>query len=57
MLITTKSGQENTRANINIKFETSLQQPVNVVEFTDGATYMKTYNEAQLARNPNSSPR
>ncbi len=57
MLVTTKSGQENMKARVNVKFETSLSHPVNVVEYADGSTYMRTYNEAQLARNPEAEPR
>jgi TonB-linked SusC/RagA family outer membrane protein len=57
MLITTKTGTENSKANINVTVETSMLKPVNVVDFADGATYMKTYNEALLARNPNAEPR
>lgn len=52
MLITTKSGTENTKARINVTVDCSILQPVNIVEYADGATYMSTYNEALLARNP-----
>lgn len=57
MLITTKSGTENTKAHINASFEQSFLQPVNVVEYADGPTYMRTYNEALLSRNQSASPR
>lgn len=57
MLITTKSGIENTKARINVSFEQSFLKPVNIVEYADGATYMETYNEALLSRNPSSIPR
>ncbi len=50
MLITTKSGKENTKATINISVEASYFRPMNVPEFADGATFMRTYNEAQQAR-------
>lgn len=50
MLVTTKSGSENTKAKINVSLEASYFQPVNRVEFADGPTYMRTYNEAQQAR-------
>ncbi len=52
MLITTKSGSENTKAKISITVDQSFLQPVNMVKMADGATYMKTYNEAQLGRDP-----
>lgn len=54
MLVTTKSGQENTKATINVSIEASYFKPMNVVEFADGATYMETYNEAQAARSTGS---
>lgn len=50
MLITTKSGTENTKAKINVSLETSYFHPMNVVEFADGPTFMRTYNEAAQAR-------
>lgn len=57
MLITTKKGMENTRAKINVSVEASFLQPVKRVEYVDGPTWMEIYNEAQLARNPNSTVR
>lgn len=57
MLITTKSGTENTKARINASFEQSFLQPVNVVKYADGETYMRTYNEALLSRSPSANPR
>ena len=57
MLITTKSGAENSKARINVTMEASVLKPVNVVEFADGPTYMKTYNEAQLSRTSTAIPR
>ena len=50
MLVTTKNGEENTKARISVTYEHSLLQPVNMVEYVDGATYMETYNEAQRMR-------
>lgn len=50
MLITTKSGSENTKAKINVSLEASYFRPMNVVEFADGLTFMRTYNEAAQAR-------
>ena len=57
MLITTKSGIENSRARINVTVENSITKPVNVVDYAGGATYMETYNEAIASRNPSLSPR
>ncbi len=50
MLITTKSGSENTKAKINVSVEASYFKPMNKVEFADGPTYMRKYNEAVQAR-------
>ena len=55
MIVTTKSGEENTRAKINVTVENSFLQPVNMVEYADGVTYMQAYNEATLARNPDAT--
>ena len=57
MIITTKSGKENTKAKVNVSVEHSFLQPVGVVEYADGPTYMKTYNEALLSRNQSATPR
>ena len=50
MLVTTKKGMENTKAKINVSVEGSYFTPVNRVEFADGPTFMRTYNEAEAAR-------
>lgn len=50
MLITTKSGSENTKAKINVSLEASYFKPVNIVEFADGPTFMRLYNEAEASR-------
>ncbi len=57
MLVTTKNGEENTKARISVTYEHSLLQPVNMVEYVDGATYMETYNEAQRMRLPDVTPK
>ncbi|MDA3835048.1 MAG: TonB-dependent receptor, partial [Spirochaetales bacterium] len=54
MVVTTKSGVENSPTRVNVTLENSLVVPTNMVEFVDGATWMEKYNEAQLARNPES---
>lgn len=50
MLVTTKSGAENTKTTLNVSLETSYFHPMNKVDFADGATFMRTYNEAEQAR-------
>lgn len=50
MLVTTKKGQENTKATVNVSIEASYFKPTKVTEFADGATFMRTYNEAAQAR-------
>ena len=50
MLITTKSGEENTKAKINVTYEHSFGKPANMVEYADGVTYMNVYNEALSQR-------
>lgn len=50
MLVTTKSGQENTKAQINVTVENSFQSMMNFPKFVDGATWMELYNEGQRNR-------
>lgn len=57
MLVTTKSGMENQKATIKVTVENSIVSPQHMVDYVDGATYMELYNEAQLARTPNATPR
>lgn len=57
MIITTKSGAENTKSQINVTVENSFNYLSNFPEFVDGATWMELYNVAQLSRNPNATPR
>ena len=59
MLVTTKKGQENTKATVNVSLEASYFKPTKVTKFADGATYMRTYNEAAQARSltPITSPK
>lgn len=56
MLVTTKSGIENSKARINVSVENSFVQPVNRVKYADGATWMELYNEASMSRNPQAQP-
>lgn len=50
MIVTTKKGQENTRAKIGVTIENSFAQPMRFPQFVDGATWMELYNEGLLAR-------
>ncbi len=50
MLVTTKNGQENTKATVNASLEVSYFKPMKVTQFADGATFMRNYNEAAQAR-------
>ncbi len=53
MLITTKTGQENTKTKINITVN-SFQSMMNFPKFVDGATWMELYNEGQSNRGASS---
>lgn len=57
MLITTKSGMENSKSKINVTLENSFNYLSNFPEFVDGATWMDLYNTALLSRNPDSELR
>lgn len=54
ILITTKGGREG-KAQISIRYETSLSSPTKNIRLADPITYMKLNNEAVLTRNPNIS--
>ena len=56
MLVTTKTGTENSKARVNVTYEHSFMKPTNVVEYADGVTYMQLYNEALLGRTPSAMP-
>lgn len=57
MIVTTKSGMENTKAKVNITLENAFHSPMNFPEFVDGATWMDMYNEAQLTRDKSATKR
>ena len=57
MLITTKSGMENSKSKISVTLENSFNYLSNFPEFVDGATWMDLYNTALLSRNPDSELR
>ena len=50
MIVTTKTGSQNTKAKIGVTIENSFVSPMNMPKFVDGATWMELYNEAALAR-------
>lgn len=50
LLVTTKTGELNQRAQVNVTLEASMQQPMQFVEYVDGARWMEIYNEASMAR-------
>lgn len=50
MLITTKSGKENERTQVNVSLENSFNVITDFPEFVDGATWMEMYNEAGRTR-------
>lgn len=57
MLITTKSGKENERTQVNVTVENAFNVMTNFPDFVDGATWMQMYNEAQTTRNPGMTPK
>ena len=50
LLVTTKTGELNQKAKINVTFEASMQQPMKFVDYVDGGRWMEIYNEASTAR-------
>lgn len=50
MVVTTKSGDENTSTRINVTVENSFVIPTNKTKWVDGPTWMRLYNEASEAR-------
>jgi TonB-linked SusC/RagA family outer membrane protein len=52
ILVTTRRGLKD-KPNINLKVEKGVVSPTMMPDFADAVTYMKLYNEAALATNPN----
>lgn len=50
MLVTTKTGRENTRTSVSIRTEMQLTSITKFPEFVDGPTWMTMYNDAQRYR-------
>jgi TonB-dependent SusC/RagA subfamily outer membrane receptor len=51
LIITSKGGREGP-AKVNVRLETHVATPTNMVEMLDGVSYMKLYNQARISRNP-----
>lgn len=51
ILVTTKEGKEGA-AKVSIRFENSMSQPTQNVDFADPITYMQMHNEAVRTRDP-----
>jgi TonB-linked SusC/RagA family outer membrane protein len=49
--VVTKSGREGT-SRISVRGEANYATPTRKIEFLDGVSYMRLYNEAQITRNP-----
>lgn len=56
MLVTTRSGKNMEKASVNFRLTQTFASPTKVVDIADGVDYMKMYNEATLARNPETDP-
>lgn len=56
MIITTKNGDYNSEAKINVSVENSFNFMGQMPKFVDGATYMEMFNKAQYWRNPLENP-
>ena len=49
--VTTKGGRDG-KQRISFRFDSNYATPTQRIEFLDGVTYMRLYNEAQMTRNP-----
>lgn len=55
ILVTTKKGEEGS-VYTTVRYEAILSQPTRKIEVVDPINYMKMYNQALLARNPQAVP-
>lgn len=55
ILITTKKGQEGS-VYTSVRYEAVLSMPTREIEVVEPINYMKMYNQALLARNPDATP-
>lgn len=56
MLVTTRTGKNMEKTQINVRVTQSFQAPTQTLQIADGVQYMNMYNEADLARKPNLKP-
>ena len=55
ILVTTKKGEEGS-VYTSVRYEAVASMPTREIEVVDPQTYMRMYNEALLARNPDAEP-
>ena len=55
ILVTTKKGEAGS-VYTSVRYEAVASMPTDEIEVVDPQTYMRMYNEALLARNPNAMP-
>lgn len=55
ILVTTKKGEEGS-VYTSVRYEAIASMPTREIEVVDPVNYMKMYNQALLARNPNATP-
>ena len=55
ILITTKKGEEGS-VYTSVRYEAVISRPTREIEVVDPVNYMKMYNRALLARNPDATP-
>ena len=55
ILVTTKKGEEGS-VYTSVRYEAVASMPTDEIEVVDPKTYMRMYNQALLARNPEASP-
>ena len=55
ILVTTKKGEEGS-VYTSVRYEAVMSMPTDEIEVVDPKTYMRMYNQALLARNPEATP-
>ena len=55
ILVTTKKGEAGS-VYTSVRYEAVVSMPTDEIEVVDPQTYMRMYNEALIARNPNAEP-
>ena len=55
ILVTTKKGEEGS-VYTSVRYEAVASMPTDEIEVVDPKTYMRMYNQALLARNPEATP-